>query len=57
MQLMATLAMDGKTCQDNITRLLEPEPSFMECHGIAVAHSVALVTRDQRRHNPCTARC
>ena len=32
-RLMATLAVDGKTYQDDITGLLEPEPSFIEHHG------------------------
>ena len=42
MRLMVSLVVNGQRCEDDIPGLLEPEPSFMERHGLAVAHSVAV---------------
>ena len=42
MRLMVSLIVDGQRCEDDTPGLLEPEPSFMERHGLAVAHSVAV---------------
>eukprot|EP00731_Ephydatia_muelleri_P014867 Em0008g587a len=41
-QLVATLMVDGKMCRISNVGILEPQPNFMERHGLAVAHSVAI---------------
>eukprot|EP00731_Ephydatia_muelleri_P018901 Em0011g941a len=41
-QLVATLMVDGKMCRNSNVGILEPQPNFMEHHGLAVAHSVAI---------------
>ena len=41
-QLVATLMVDGKMCRKSNVGILEPQPNFMERHGLAVAHSVAI---------------
>eukprot|EP00731_Ephydatia_muelleri_P005099 Em0002g1275a len=41
-QLVATLMVGGKMCRNSNVEILEPQPNFMERHGLAVAHSVAI---------------
>eukprot|EP00731_Ephydatia_muelleri_P037077 Em0391g6a len=41
-QLVATLMVDGKMCRKSNVGILEPQPNFMERHGLAVAHSMAI---------------
>ncbi|KAL5489380.1 hypothetical protein EMCRGX_G018469 [Ephydatia muelleri] len=41
-ELVATLMVDGKMCRNSNVGILEPQPNFMERHGLAVAHSVAI---------------
>ena len=48
-QLMVSLIGDGQRCDDDIPGLLEPESSFMDRHGLAVAHLVA-VSREGCRY-------
>ena len=45
-QLVATLMVDGKMCRKSNVGILEPQPNFMERHGLAVAHSVVAINRD-----------
>ncbi|KAL5503656.1 hypothetical protein EMCRGX_G010639 [Ephydatia muelleri] len=40
--MVATLMVDGKMCRNSNVGILEPQPNFMEHHGLAVAHSVAI---------------
>ena len=41
-QLVATLMVDGKMYRNGKAGVLEPQPNFMEYHGLAVVHSVAI---------------